>query len=270
MDRLTDKTILITGATSAIAMAFAKAALGENPRAVILTGIDDAKGAACARALGEKCVYRHLDVTSQTDWQDTLAFIGKEFGSLQVLVNNAGITGTRLEPPMLGLEDASLESWRAVIQTDLDSVFLGCREALPLMQVAGRGSIVNIGSRSSLVARPDRMAYAAAKAAAVSMTKSVAVYCADRGYDIRCNIVLPSTILTGMWEPVLGDAENFNENLYRQIAGKVPLRRFGTPEEVASVILFLASDESSYITGTEIIVDGGAQAQDVLRGQSEG
>lgn len=269
MDRLTDKIILITGASGKIAMAFAKIALEENSQAVILTGIDDEKGSAYAQELGEKFLYRHLDVTQQADWQAVLSFIKEKFGRLNVLVNNAGITGALLTPPMLGFEDSSLASWQRVIQNDLDSLFLGCREAIDLMKNSGTCSIVNIGSRSGLVARPDRMAYAAAKAAAVNLTKSVAIYCAERGYNIRCNIVLPSTILTEMWEPVLGDAHNFNEKKYREIAGRIPLRRFGWPEEVAKVILFLASDESSYITGSEIIVDGGAQAQDVLRLPSE-
>ncbi|MBL7774741.1 MAG: SDR family oxidoreductase, partial [Saprospiraceae bacterium] len=125
------------------------------------------------------------------------------------------------------------------------------------------------GSRSSLIARPDRMAYAAAKAAAVSLTKSVAIYCAERGYNIRCNIVLPSTILTEMWDPVLLEpGGQLNEARYRKIADRVPLKRFGRAEEVASAILFLASDDASYITGAELVVDGGAQAQDVLRGQT--
>lgn len=267
MDKLLNKTILITGATSKIALAFAKLAIAENPKAVLLTGIDDEKGRACAAALGEKAFYRHLDVTNQDQWQATISFIKETFGGLNVLVNNAGITGTKLQPPTLGLENASLESWRHVIQNDLDSIFLACREAIPLMKDADSASIVNIGSRSGLVARPDRMAYAAAKAAAVNLTKSVAIYCTEHHYNIRCNIVLPSTILTEMWAPVLCNENGLDEKLYRCIADRIPLKRFGTPEEVAKVILFLASEDASYITGTEIIVDGGAQAQDVLRGQ---
>lgn len=261
---------MITGATGKIALSFAKLALCEKPKVVVLTGIDDAQGIACAQTLGDNCVYRHLDVTSEADWDEVLSFVGEQFGGLHVLVNNAGITGSKLQPPMLGLKDSSLESWRAVIQTDLDSIFLGCRAAMPLMGQSGRGSIVNIGSRSSMVGRPDRMAYGAAKAAAVNLTKSIAIYCTEKGYDIRCNIVLPSTILTEMWDAVLGDSDNFNEALSRQFAKRVPLGRFGRPEEVAKVILFLASDDASYVTGSEIIVDGGAQAQDVLRGPAGG
>lgn len=265
MNRLDSKTILITGATGKIAQAFAELALTENPRAVILSGIDDEKGEALARSLGEKCCYRRLDVTRQSDWQDIMAFIQERYGHLDVLVNNAGITGTRLQPPMLGLADSCMASWQAVIQSDLDSIFLGCREAIDLMSLSTAASIVNIGSRSSLVARPDRMAYAAAKAAAVSLTKSVAIYCTERGLPIRCNIVLPSTILTEMWDPVLVEDGQFNEKRYQEMARRVPMKRFGRADEVAKVILFLASDDASYITGTEIIVDGGAQAQDVLR-----
>lgn len=268
MNKLTSKTILITGATGKIAQAFAELAVSENPKAVVLSGIDDVKGEAFAKDMGEKCYYRHLDVTRQSDWQETMTFIRENFGCLDVLVNNAGITGTRLQPPMLGLEDSSLASWQAVIQNDLDSVFLGCREAMDLLKHSDGASIVNIGSRSGLIARPDRMAYAAAKAAAVSLTKSVAIYCAERGYKVRCNILLPSTILTEMWDPVLGKQDHFDEKRYQEIANRIPLKRFGLAEEVAKSILFLASDDSSYITGTEIIIDGGAQALDVLRGQT--
>lgn len=265
MNKLASKTILITGANGKIAQAFAELALTENPDAVILSGIDDEKGAALAQSLGEKCCYRRLDVTRQSDWQEMMAFIQENYGRLDVLINNAGITGTRLHPPMLGLEDSCMSSWQAVIQNDLDSIFLGCREAIGMMKKSPAASIVNIGSRSSLVARPDRMAYAAAKAAAVSLTKSVAIYCTERGFPIRCNIVLPSTILTEMWDPVFVEQGQFNEKRYQEISGRIPMKRFGRAEEVAKVILFLASDDASYITGTEIIVDGGAQAQDVLR-----
>lgn len=266
MERLLNKVILITGATSQIALAFAKIALSESPKALILTGIDDEKGEAFAKSLGKKCIYLHLDVTQPGDWKKVVSFIKNKFGSLNVLVNNASITGTTLQPPALGLDNATLDSWREVIQTDLDSIFLACNYLIPLMQASGPGTIVNIGSRSGLVGRPDRMAYAAAKAAAINLTKSIAIYCTDQGFDIRCNIVLPSTILTEMWEPILGDKEHFNDNLFQEIAGRVPLKRFGKPKEVAKVILFLASEESSYITGSEIIVDGGVQARDVLRG----
>ena len=215
--------------------------------------------------MGEKCIYLPLNIRDENNWKKVISFIRKKYGGLQVLVNNAGITGSKLKPPALGLENTTLESWKAVMQTDLESVFLGCKSAIGLMKSSGQCSIINIGSRSGMVGRPNRIAYASAKSAIVNLTKSIAILCTEEGLNIRCNTVIPSTILTALWEPVLGSKENFNEALHQTISNKIPLRRFGKPEEVAQVILFLASDESSYITGTEIIVDGGAQAKDLLR-----
>lgn len=257
---------MITGATSEIALACVDLSIQAGAEQVILTGNCDEKGKINAGGFHERCDFWHLDVTQEADWQQAADYIRQKYGRLNVLVNNAGITGTKLKPPALGLEQTSLASWQAVVQTDLDSVFLGCQAMIPLMKISGKSAIVNIGSRSGLVGRPDRMAYAAAKAGLISLSKSIAMYCTENGLDIRCNTVLPSCILTSMWEPVLGNKADFNEALYQKIAGNIPLKRFGTPEEVAKAVLFLASDDSSYITGAELVIDGGAQARDVLRG----
>lgn len=265
MNTLAGKIVMITGATSDIALACVALSMEAGAEQVILTGNCDEKGRVKAGTFHHRCDYFHLDVTSETDWQNAAEYVRKKYGRLNVLVNNAGITGTKLQPPATGFEQTSLAGWQAVIQTDLDSVFLGCKAMIPLMKTSGSGAIVNIGSRSGLVGRPDRMAYAAAKAGLINLGKSMAMYCTENGLDIRCNTVLPSCILTSMWEPVLGNQQQFNEALYQKIARNIPLKRFGTPEEVAKAVVFLASDDSSYITGAELVIDGGAQARDVLR-----
>lgn len=265
MKRLSGKNILITGATSDIALACIQVALQEDAGHIFMTGIDDERGRQKALELGPKCIYLHLDVRREEDWRAVISFIREEYGQLHVLINNAGITGTKLPAPALGLNGASLDAWRQVCQTNLDGVFLGCREVIPLLGTSGKAAIVNIGSRSGLIGRPDRIAYASSKAALINLTQSIAMHCTDAGYDIRCNIVLPSCIHTRIWEPVLGTLENFNQTHFEQLTRQIPMRRFGRPEEVANAVLFLASDESSYITGAQLVVDGGAQARDGVR-----
>lgn len=265
MDKLQGKVILITGANSAIAQAFAKLALEENAKAVILSDIGEHLGKLNAEKLGNRCYFIQLNVCRQDDWKNAINWIDSKFGQLDVLINNAGISGIKLDPPMLNLEKSSLESWQTVINHDLDSIYLGCSEAINLMKQGSASSIVILGSRSALVSRPNRMAYGAAKAGAINLTKSIAIYCLEKKYDIRCNIVLPSTIFTEMWNPILFEDGKLNEEKFKAISDRIPLKRFGRPEEVAKTILFLSSDDSSYITGTEIIIDGGAQALDSLR-----
>lgn len=265
MKRLSDKIILITGATSEIAQACAHLALKEGAKGVVMTGLDVHRGTQLAESFGPRCRFIRLDVTSPGDWREVIQVVGAEYGQLHVLIHNASITGAKSQPAATDLEHTCLESWRAVLQADIDGVFLGSKEAIQLMSLSGKAAIINISSRSGLIGRPDRMAYAAAKAAVNSLTQSLAIYCMDKGLDIRCNAVLPSCILTSMWEPVLGSGASFNQALHDKISSKIPMKRFGKPEEVAQAVVFLASDAASYITGTTIVVDGGAQAKDALR-----
>jgi NAD(P)-dependent dehydrogenase (short-subunit alcohol dehydrogenase family) len=263
MNRLKEKVILITGITSKIASAFARLAVQQGAEQLVITGTQEEKGRAIASSLGVNCVYLYLDVTDPGNWSEVVQHVSREYGRLNVLVNNAGATGTNLaSADRLGIESADLDVWDALLQTNLTGVLLGCKSALPLMKSSGACSIVNIGSRSALVGRAHRIGYAAAKAGAVSLTKSIAMYCAEQDYNIRCNIIMPSTIRTDIWKPLLEDADNLNDERLNQVIAQIPLKRLGKPEEVANVILFLASDESSYITGSEILVDGGAQAKD--------
>jgi NAD(P)-dependent dehydrogenase (short-subunit alcohol dehydrogenase family) len=256
--RLKDRVVLVTGAARGIGEAVSRLFVREGAR-VVVTDIADAGGEAVAADLGTRALYRRLDVRREADWENVIAEVLESFGRLDVLVNNAGITGFENEPVPHDPEHASLESWRAVHATNLDGVFLGCRHAIRAMRRTLHGSIVNISSRSGLVGIPAAAAYASSKAAVRNHTKTVALYCAEQGLGVRCNAVFPAAILTPMWEPMLGDGPDREERM-RAITSDVPLGRFGTADEVAHAVLWLASDESSYVTGAEVVLDGGLLA----------
>ena len=176
-----------------------------------------------------------------------------------MVVNNAGITGFEDGPVAHDPESASLEAWRAVHAVNLDGTFLGCRYAIAAMKARGSGSIINISSRSGLVGIPLAAAYASSKAAIRNHSKTVALYCAQQGWNIRCNSIHPAAILTPMWEPMLGDGPD-RETRMAALAADVPLKRFGRPDEVAALAVMLASDEAAYMTGAELNLDGGLLA----------
>jgi NAD(P)-dependent dehydrogenase (short-subunit alcohol dehydrogenase family) len=176
-----------------------------------------------------------------------------------VLVNNAGITGLEHGGAAHDPEHASLDEWHAVHRTNLDGTFLGCRYAIRAMKSQGTGSIVNMSSRSGLVGIPGAAAYASSKAAIRNHSKSVALYCAQQGWKIRCNSVHPAAIMTDIWEKMIGDGPGREERMARLVAD-APLKRFGTVEEVAALVTYLAADESGYTTGSEFDIDGGLLA----------
>ncbi|TVQ95236.1 MAG: SDR family oxidoreductase [Chromatiaceae bacterium] len=262
MPRLAEKITLITGAARGIGAAIASAFIAEGAW-VVLTDMADDLGAATAAGLGERAVYQHLDVREEADWPAAMAWLLARWGRLDVLVNNAGITG--FEPGTDGTvgpqdpEQVSLADWHAVHRTNLDGVFLGCRAALRAMRPAGQGSIINLSSRSGQVGIAGAAAYAASKAAVRNHSKTVALWCAEQGLAIRCNSIHPGAILTPMWEPLLGSGPEREERL-RAVVCDTPLRRFGTPAEVAAVAVLLASDEAAYMTGSELTIDGGLLA----------
>jgi 3(or 17)beta-hydroxysteroid dehydrogenase len=253
-----DKVALVTGAAQGIGAAIARAFVAEGAT-VLLTDIRDADGEALAASLGAAAHYARLDVREEEDWTRVLEQLRERFGRLDVLVNNAGITGFEAGAVPHDPEHASLASWRAVMATNLDGVFLGCQHAIRAMRPTGVGSIVNMSSRSGLVGIPLAAAYAASKAAVRNHTKSVALYCAQQGLRIRCNSVHPAAILTPMWDAMLGAGP---ERPVREAAlvRDTPLQRFGTVEEVAHLGVYLASDESGYTTGAEFVLDGGLLA----------
>jgi NAD(P)-dependent dehydrogenase (short-subunit alcohol dehydrogenase family) len=193
------------------------------------------------------------------EWKERSNAVLKQFGKLNILVNNAGVTGLEEGFGPQDPEHASLESWQRVHAINSDSVFLGCKYAIPIMKKSGSGSIINISSRSGLVGIPGAAAYASSKAAIRNHTKTVALYCCQQGYPIRCNSIHPAAILTPLWEPMLGIGPDRDQKI-AEIAKDIPMKKMGLPEDVANAILFLASDESNYMTGAELVIDGGILA----------
>jgi NAD(P)-dependent dehydrogenase (short-subunit alcohol dehydrogenase family) len=244
MSRLTGKTALITGAARGIGAAIARAFVAEGAR-VCATDLLSAEGVV------------PLDVREETDWQRVTAALG----AIDVVVNNAGITGFEAGPRPHDPEHAALQDWRDVHRTNCDGVFLGCKYAIRAMRPAGRGAIINIASRSGVVGIPGAAAYASSKAAIRNHTRSVALYCAEQGLAISCNVISPAAILTDMWAPMLAGLEGAAlEERMAQFVADTPLRRFGRVEEVAALAVLLASDEARYMTGAELTIDGGLLA----------
>lgn len=255
--KLGGRVALVTGAARGIGEAAARALAAEGAH-VMVSDIRDDEGAAVAKAI-DGAAYRRLDVREEADWGAAMDAVLERWGRLDVLVNNAGVTGFEDGPAPHDPEHASLQDWRAVHRTNTDGVFLGCKHGIRAMRPAGRGSIINVSSRSGIVGIPAAAAYAASKAAVRNHTKTVALYCAQQGLAIRCNSIHPAAILTPMWEPMLGDGPD-REARMAALVRDTPLRRFGTVDEVAAAVVYLACDDSGYMTGSELHLDGGILA----------
>lgn len=255
--RLENKVVLITGAARGIGQAIAELFHTEGAT-VIVTDIRDDEGKAVAENLQSRSEYRHLDVRYEAEWSATADHILDKYCRLDVLVNNAGITGFLETEGPFDVENADLASWDEVTRVNSTGVMLGCKYAIRLMKANG-GSIVNISSRSGIVGIPGAAAYAASKAAVRNHTKSVALHCADNNYPIRCNSIHPAAIMTPMWDAILGEGEE-RQKAVELVESGIPMRRFGDPIDVAYGALYLASDESKYVTGIELTIDGGILA----------
>lgn len=258
MTRLKDKVAVVTGAAQGIGEAIARSFVTEGA-VVILTDINDDAGRTLAASLGSRAEYRHLDVRLESDWEAQIDAVLSSHGRIDVIVNNAGVTGFETGYVAHDPEHASLADWRKVHETNLDGVFLGCKHGIRAMRATGTGSIINLSSRSGLVGIPGAAAYASSKAAIRNHTKTVALYCAGQGLAIRCNSIHPAAILTPMWEPMLGVGPE-REQRVADLVSDTPLRRFGRPEEVAALAVLLGSDEATYMTGSELNLDGGLLA----------
>lgn len=256
MNRLKGKIVLITGAGAGIGEACAKLMATEGAL-VVVTDIDQKNAERVAKEIGPNaCFYKH-DVAEENEWLKVFESINKKFNRLDVLVNNAGVTGHEfgLQDP----ENLELEAWHKVHKINLDSIFLGCKYAIKNMKKTGGGSIINMSSRSGMVGVPSLSAYASSKAAIRNHTKSVALYCAEKKYNIRCNSIHPATIYTQLWENLLGKDEKLAAKL-SALEKTIPLQCFGKPEDVAYMVVYLASDEAAYVTGSEFVIDGGILA----------
>ena len=254
--RLAGKVALVTGAASGLGAAMAAKFVAEGAR-VVLTDINGEGADARARSLGANAVAVAHDVTSPDQWQAALAFATSKFGSLHILVNNAGIgTGGTVE-------DTSYDDWRQVHAIDLDSVFYGCKLALPVMAEScardGKlGSILNISSIAGVIASGNMAAYNSAKAAVRHLSKSVALHCAKRRYNITCNSIHPVFIDTPILDGLTGGLGR-DEGLAK-LGRQIPLGRVGEPDDVAWGAVYLVSDEAKFVTGAELYIDGGISA----------
>ena len=249
--RLENKVALISGGARGIGAAVAKVFAQEGAKLVISDILEDEgrKTAEEITAAGGECVFVRLDVTSETDWEQAAAEVTSRFGRLDILVNNAGITARG------NVEETSVADWTRTMDINVKGAFLGSKQAIPIMRAGGGGSIINISSGAGIAPQPGTSgAYAASKGAVRIFSKSTAIqYAAE---NIRCNSVHPGPIETDMLRATRPD-----ENNLEIMKGRVPLGRFGRAEEIAYGVLYLASDESSFVTGSELVIDGGRTAQ---------
>ncbi|WP_164008599.1 glucose 1-dehydrogenase [Pyxidicoccus trucidator] len=257
MKRVEGKVALITGGAGGLGSAAARMLAREGARVVVTDRKErEQDGQAVAASLGDGVgLFLPLDVTKEDDWAKAMERTLAHFGRLDVLVNNAGMGIPK------DIESLSLEEWRLVHAVNLDGVFLGCKHAIRAMRQCGaKGSIINVSSVAGLMGVPTLIAYGSAKGAVRMFTKSVAMHCAHKGYGIRCNSIHPTFIETDMVDALAkssGDPAKARANMARTI----PLGRLGEPDDFAYAIVYLASDESKLMTGSEFVLDGGATAQ---------
>ncbi len=256
MGRVSNKMAFITGGAQGLGEAMARMLAKEGAK-VTVTDINGEGAEATAVAIntdyceGTAFAFQQ-DLTDEARWQEVLQAGHDAMGGLNVLVNNAGI-GT-----MGSVEDESYTAFRKVQAVDVDSIFLGCKYAIPLMRDHGLGSIINISSIAGIIASHNYVSYNAAKAAVRHMSKSIALHGAKTGGQIRCNSVHPTFINT----PILDGVKQMfgEEEGLAKLARQVPLGRVGEPDDIAYAVLYLASDESKFVTGAELKVDGGISA----------
>ena len=247
MGRVAGKVAIVTGAASGLGLEDARVLAREGAK-VVLTDVNVEKGLAAARSVGHDALFLQHDVGSEDDWRRVVARTEQAFGGLDILVNNAGVV--ILSSP----EDCTLDQFRFANKVMSEGVFLGCKHALPAMKKRKSASIINMSSTASHVGYPIFFAYSAAKGAVRAMTKSVAVHCQASGYPVRCNSVHAGAIETPMVQFAQGRAE---EKPIEIPDGVLPPGALGAPADVANLVLFLASDESRFITGAELLIDNG-------------
>jgi 3(or 17)beta-hydroxysteroid dehydrogenase len=253
MNRLDGKVCLITGGASGIGRGSARKLVAEGAR-VVIADRNVEGGAAVAAELGAPHRFEPLDVTDEAAWTRVVEATVAAFGRLDVLVNSAGIAVWG------NIERLSLAEWRQQHAVNADGTFLGCRAAIGAMKTTGGGSIINLSSVAGLIGVADAAAYCSSKGAVRLLSKSVALHCARAGYNIRCNSVHPSFIDTPMVDSVVEGAKD-QAKMRAMVERAAPLGRLGHVDDVANLIVFLASEESKFITGSELVVDGGLTAQ---------
>ncbi|MBO3274316.1 glucose 1-dehydrogenase [Pseudomonas schmalbachii] len=257
MKRLNDKTCLVTGAASGIGLAIAETFLREGAK-VLLTDIDSARGESEAQRLRDEGLdawFACHDVTDEAAWKQVLQGLQERWGRLDVLVNNAGIA------ILADVETLSLAQWRKVNAVNLDAVFIGTQQAIAAMKEQG-GSIINVASIEGIIGEPMVPSYNASKGGVRIFSRAAAAHCARRGYAIRINNLCPGYAATAM---ITGGMAEMGNELAQQFQNyleqRIPMGRLGGTEEIARGALFLASDDSSYMTGADLVIDGGYLAQ---------
>ena len=247
--RLEGKTGLITGGASGIGAQTARQMVDEGAR-VIVCDLQVERGEALCQELGPHAVFVECDVTAETDWQRAIDEGEAKWGPVQILMNCAGVSLPG------AIDEISLADWQHTMSINSDAVFLGCKFGVETMRRAGGGSIINISSTLGIRGGSKFPAYCASKGAVRLLTKSVALRCAEEGWNIRCNSIHPGATETPIMDPYI-EAGPGREEVIAAFASKHPLGRVGQPEDIAHLAVFLASDESGFITGAEIPVDGG-------------
>lgn len=257
--RVSGKKALITGAAGGLgeAMAFMLAREGAT---VAVSDIDGGRAAALADRInaeipGAAFAYAH-DVASEDDWTRVIEAVAADLGGLSVLVNNAGIGG-----PLALVEQDTVENWQRQYEINLRSIMLGAKHAMPHLRAAAPASIINISSIAGLAAAPGMGAYNATKAGVWMYTKTLALEAAKADWNVRCNSVHPVFIKTPILDPFIAMAGGDEAKAAERLARGIPLKRIGEPDDVAYCVLYLASDESKFVTGSEFKIDGGMTAQ---------
>lgn len=248
--KLAGRKALITGAARGLGAAIARLFASEGAQ-VLVTDIDGAGAAAFAQEIG--ALSHPLDVTSEESWQAALDHVQNVWGNLSILVNNAGIAVGG------AFEDSTLADWRRAFAVHADGAYLGCRMALPLLREGTPSAIVNIASIAAHTGRAEIAAYGASKAAVCALTRSVALHCAQNGWAIRCNALLPAYADTAMIDSFAPDMPG--DILRAKLGAQLPIGRIATAAEIAQGALWLASEDSSFMTGAELRLDGGLSAR---------
>lgn len=253
MSRMQDKRCLVSGAARGIGLAVCERLIEEGAQ-VMMADIDAASGERQAQRLGEHAVFQPLDVTRDEQWDAALDAIERRWGGVDVLVNNAGIA-------LMGdIESTTPEQWQRTLEVNLSAVMLGTRKAVARMKGQG-GAIVNMASIEGLIGEPLALAYNAAKGGVRLFSKSAAIHCARAGYGIRINCVCPGFIDTEMVRGAVGGlGAEAAEQFHQALMARVPMGRLGHAREIANAVLFAASDEASFMTGADLVVDGGHTA----------
>lgn len=257
MGRVSGKKAFITGGAQGLGACFARMLAAEGAK-VVVTDVNVVGAEKTAVEIDKKypgaASFCHHDVTKPEDWENALGLAAEFMGGISVLINNAGVGGWG------NIETESIEGWRRTFDIDVDSIFVGTQLAMPYLKASQPASIINISSVAGMIAAGDMLAYNTAKAGVWMMSKSIALHCAKAGYDIRCNSVHPVFTRTPIIDPLVamgGGGKGGEAKLTRQI----PLQRLGEPEDVGYAVLYLASDESRFVTASEFKIDGGITAQ---------